>query len=415
MTENMNDKPKLLKNPPDLNKIARPNWIEINLDALCNNIKFIRSQIPANTKILLPVKADSYGHGSLACSFAAKFGGADYLGVAHISEGMLLRQYGMDLPILVLGPCTPADFAYFVEFQLTAAITDIRTAMAFDQFLRDTGTTCKAHLAIDTGMNRYGFDAEDFNNIRAALSLKNLHFEGMFTHLATADMPGNPKTEIQIQRFTRLVDVLEAEGLRPEICHCSSSAGTLTHPESHFDMVRPGLALYGYNCMGAAPSPWPIKPVMKIKSTIRHIHDVKPGETVSYGGYWMAQQPTRIATIAIGYGDGYLRGEYNKGFVMIRNQICPILGRVCMDATMVDVSHIPDVQVGETVDVVNGELDFRISMESVTDDHHTIPYELTSRVARRLYRKYYWKNRLVRWDYLRQEFGVKDYKEYPLR
>ena len=187
---------KLLATPPDLNKIARPNWIEINLDALCNNIQFIRSQIPANTKILLPVKADSYGHGSLACSFAAKFGGADYLGVAHISEGMLLRQYGMDLPILVLGPCTPADFAYFVEFQLTAAITDIRTAMAFDQFLRDTGTTCKAHLAIDTGMNRYGFDAEDFNNIRAALSLKSLHFEGMFTHLATADMPGNPKTDI---------------------------------------------------------------------------------------------------------------------------------------------------------------------------------------------------------------------------
>ena len=299
---------KLLATPPDLNKIARPNWIEINLDALCNNIQFIRSQIPANTKILLPVKADSYGHGSLACSFAAKFGGADYLGVAHISEGMLLRQYGMDLPILVLGPCTPADFAYFVEFQLTAAITDIRTAMSFDQFLRDTGTTCKAHLAIDTGMNRYGFDAEDFNNIRAALSLKNLKFEGMFTHLATADMPGNPKTQIQIQRFARLVDVLEAEGLRPEICHCSSSAGTLLHPESHFDMVRPGLALYGYNCMGATPSPWPIKPVMRIKATIRHIHDVKPGETVSYGGYWMAQQPTRIATVAIGYGDGYLRG-----------------------------------------------------------------------------------------------------------
>ena len=135
---------KLLSTPPDLNKIARPNWIEINLDALCENIKFIRSQIPASTKILLPVKADSYGHGSLACSFAAKFGGADYLGVAHISEGMILRQYGMDLPILVLGPCTLADFAYFVEFQLTAAITDIRTAMAFDQFLGETGTTCKA-------------------------------------------------------------------------------------------------------------------------------------------------------------------------------------------------------------------------------------------------------------------------------
>ena len=192
---------KLLATPPDLNKIARPNWIEINLDALCNNIQFIRSQIPANTKILLPVKADSYGHGSLACSFAAKFGGADYLGVAHISEGMLLRQYGMDLPILVLGPCTPADFAYFVEFQLTAAITDIRTAMAFDQFLRDTGTTCKAHLAIDTGMNRYGFDAEDFNNIRAALSLKNLHFE--------------VDAETVIKRMQDIINAMDAFGTLP--------------------------------------------------------------------------------------------------------------------------------------------------------------------------------------------------------
>ena len=151
---------KLLATPPDLNKIARPNWIEINLDALCNNIQFIRSQIPASTKILLPVKADSYGHGSLACSFAAKFGGADYLGVAHISEGMLLRQYGMDLPILVLGPCTPSDFAYFVEYQLTAAITDIRTAMAFDQFLGETGTECKAHGSRASARGLYTYTSE---------------------------------------------------------------------------------------------------------------------------------------------------------------------------------------------------------------------------------------------------------------
>ena len=398
-----------------MNDFTKRTWAEIDLGAIRNNYYRIRESLPYGCRFLGVVKADAYGHGSLACSFAAKFGGADYLGVAHINEGMLLRQYGMDLPILVLGPCTPADFAYFVEFQLTAAITDLRTAQLFDQFLQETGTTCRAHLAIDTGMNRYGFDAEDFDSIRTALHLKHIEFEGMFTHLATADMPGNPKTDVQIQRFSRLVDVLEAEGIRPPVCHCSSSAGTLTHPESHFDMVRPGLTLYGYNCMGPVPSPYPIRPVMKIKSTIRHIHIVKPGETVSYGGYWMAQQPTRIATIAIGYGDGYLRGEYNKGFVMIRGQICPILGRVCMDATMVDVSHIPDVQVGETVDVVNGELDFHISMESVADDHHTIPYELTSRVARRLYRKYFWKNRLVRWDYLKQEFGVQDYREYPLR
>lgn len=406
---------KMLNDLPDLSKISRPNWIEINLDALCKNIRFIRSQIPPKTKILLPVKADAYGHGSLACSFAAKEGGVDFLGVAHINEGILLRQYGIDLPILVLGPCTPADFAYFVEFQLTATITDLKTALAFDTFLKEFDVSCKVHLKIDTGMNRYGIYAEDFESIRQIMELKHLTVEGMFTHLATADTPNNPNTKNQINRYTRLVHVLESENLRPEICHCSSSAGTLQYPETHFDMVRPGLILYGYNPMGTFPSKHPITPVMKIKATVRHIHEMLPGEAVSYGGYWVAQQPTKVATIAMGYGDGFLRGEYNKGFVVIRGCLCPILGRVCMDATMVDVSHIQDLQVGETVEIVNGEADFKISMESVAEEHHTIPYEITVRVARRLYRKYIWKNRMLRWDDLKKELKVPSFKEYPYR
>jgi len=402
-------------NPPDLLKITRPNWIEINLDALDNNIKFVRSMIPPKTKLFLPVKADSYGHGSLACSFAAQACGIDYLGVAHFTEGMLLRQYGVTVPILVLGPCIPADFPYLAEFQLTATISDLRIAQAYDKYLEDTGLTAKAHLGIDTGMNRYGIRFDDFETIRTILSLKHLQMEGMFTHLATADMPGHPQTEKQITRYTNLLNVLEGDGLRPQICHCSSSAGTLLHPESHFDMVRPGLVLYGYNPMGSGPCQWPLKPMMKIKATVRAIHEVTVGEGVSYGQYWVAQQPTKVATIAIGYGDGYLRGEYNTGFVLIRNQLCPILGRICMDATMVDVSQIPDVQIGETVDVVDGEANHTISMESLAELHHTIPYEITTRVARRLYRRYYWKNRLLRWDELKEEFHIPEYKEFPFR
>lgn len=408
--------------PPDLNSITRPNWIEINLDALASNIQFVRKSIPKKTKILLPVKADSYGHGSLACAYAAKNSGADFLGVAHLSEGMLLRQYGMDLPILILGPCIPADFPYLVEFQLTSALSDLKTAMAFDKYLEENDLHCKAHLAINTGMHRYGVRFDDFDTIRQILTLKHLKVEGMFTHLATADMldkTSNESTQRQIDRFSNLVELLTNEGIRPEICHCSSSAGTLRHPESHFDMVRPGLVLYGYNPMGATPPEgfeYPeLKPVMTIKSTIRTIHEVPTGEGVSYGQYWVAQQPTKVATIAIGYGDGYLRGEYNNGYVVIRNQLCPILGRVCMDATMVDVSRIPDVQIGETVEVVNGTADSRISMESVAEAHHTIPYEITSRVARRLYRKYIWKNRLIRWDDLKEEFHIPPFTSYPFR
>ncbi|MCK9181335.1 MAG: alanine racemase [Fibrobacteraceae bacterium] len=412
----------LSKLPPDLNNITRPNWIEINLDALSNNIQFIRKTIPKKTKILLPVKADSYGHGSLACAYAAKNSGANFLGVAHMTEGMLLRQYGIDLDILVLGPCIPADFPYFTEFSLTATISDLRTAISFDKYLEESGLSCKAHLGIDTGMHRYGIRFDDFDTIRKIVTLKHLKMEGMYTHLATADMldkASNENTRRQIDRFSNLVELLTNEGIRPAICHCSSSAGTLRHPESHFDMVRPGLVLYGYNPMGANPPEefkYPeLKPVMTIKSTIRTIHEVPAGEAVSYGQYWVAQQPTKIAAIAIGYGDGYLRGEYNKGFVLIRGELCPILGRVCMDATMVDVSRIPDVQIGETVDVVNGMADPRISMESVAEEHHTIPYEITSRVARRLYRKYIWKNRLIRWDDLKEEFKVPPFTEFPAR
>lgn len=401
------------KEPSDLSKITRPNWIEINLDALRQNVEFIRSIIPKHTKVFMPVKADAYGHGSLACSYAAVLAGVDYLGVAHMTEGILLRQYGVKAPILVLGPCIPADFPYLAEFGLTASISDEKTALLFDEYLAKSGDSAKAHLQVDTGMHRFGIRSDNFDSIRKILSQKHLEIEGMYTHLATADMPGNPNTSRQIDKFSRLVDVLLASGLRPKICHCSSSAGSLTHPESHFDMVRPGLALYGYNPMGNTPAPWPIKPMMTIKSTVRWLHEVHAGESVSYGQYWTAQQNTKVASVAIGYGDGYLRGEYNKGFVLIRGEICPILGRVCMDAIMVDVSHIPDVQIGETVDVVNGEADFRISMESVADEHHTIPYEISVRVARRLYRKYIWKNRLLRWDDLKTELGFEEFTEHP--
>ena len=404
-----------MKIKPDLNGISRPNWIEINLDALKSNIEFIRSVIPKTTKLFLPVKADSYGHGSLASSFAAVASGIDYLGVAHLTEGMLLRQYGIKAPILVLGPCIPADFPYLEEFRLTATLSDLKIAEAYEQFLKANSLKAKAHLAIDTGMNRYGIRFDNFEAIRKILSFENLEMEGMFTHLATADMPGHALTGKQIERFSNLISILEGANLRPQICHCSSSAGTLLHPESHFDMVRPGLVLYGYNPMGNLPSSWPLKPMMKIKATIRALHEVQPNEGVSYGQYYLAQQKTKVATIAIGYGDGYLRGEYNTGYVLIRGQVCPILGRICMDATMVDVSHIPDVQIGEPVDVINGEANSIISMEACADLHHTIPYEITTRVARRLYRKYIWKNKLFRWDDLKQEFNIPAFKEFPFR
>lgn len=397
-----------------LARIPRPNWIEINLDALVDNIRLIRSRVPAGTKILLPVKADAYGHGSLAVSWAAIHAGVDFLGVAHLFEGILLRQYGIRKPILVLGPCVPAEFNLLLTYQLTPTIANLETALAFDSYLQSENAILDGHLKIDSGMHRFGIPPEQLTVIRQILDLKNLNISGMYSHLATADVPGHPSTEKQIRRFSLLVQTLESENRKPAICHLGNSAATLTRThEAHFDMVRPGLALYGYNPMGSYPAPWPLQPVLSMRATVRTLHEVPVGEGVSYGHYWIAQQPTKVAAVAIGYGDGYPRGEYNKGVVFIKGQACPILGRVCMDATMVDVSALPQVQVGDVVECINGLVDPRISMETLATDHNTIAYELTTRVARRLYRLYQWKGKTLRWDDAKIELGVPEFCEFP--
>jgi len=395
----------------DLSQMVRPNWIEINLDGLAHNIHFFRARIPSHTKILLPVKADAYGHGSLACSWAAVKAGVDWLGVAHVFEGVLLRQYGIEIPILVLGSVTEADFPYLLDYSLTPSLSEATVATAFDAWLSTQHAHWQAHLKIDTGMHRFGFAHDDLDTLRPLLQLEHLRMEGMFSHLSTADMPGHPMTAVQVQRFRALVQQLTVEGLRPEICHLANSAGILNYPDTAFDMVRPGVALYGYHPQGESPSPLDLKPVMRMKATIRQIRTLPAGEAVSYGQFWRANEPTRVATVAIGYGDGYMRGEANQGFMFVHGQACPILGRVCMDATMIDISHVPAAKLNDTVDVIHGELDSRISLENIAARCHTISYEIATRVARRLYRKYHWNGQLLRWDELREQLNIPDFQE----
>lgn len=393
--------------------VQRPNWIEINLDAIANNIQIFRSRIPDGTRLLLPVKADAYGHGSLACSWAAIHSGIDWLGVAHLFEGVLLRQYGIPVPILILGTVVPEDFQLILDYALTPSFAEASTAMAFEHWLEQRNLSWKAHLKVDTGMHRFGILSTDSDTIRKLFSFKHLHFEGLFSHLATADVPGHSMTQVQLDRFAKLVQVLKDEGTCPPICHLANSAGVLNHPEACYDMVRPGIALYGYNPMGEIPGNWGLQPVMRMKASIRQIREVPTGESVSYGHLWTATRPTRVATVAIGYGDGYMRGEVNQGWMFVRGKACPILGRVCMDATMIDISEVPEACVGDMVDVIHGEVDARISLEAIASRCHTISYEIATRVARRLYRKYHWKGRILRWDELRMELGIPDYQDRP--
>ncbi|MDR3000310.1 MAG: alanine racemase [Fibromonadaceae bacterium] len=388
--------------------IPRPNWIEINLDNLQSNIRYFRSLLPAGVKILLPVKADAYGHGSLAISFAAMEAGIDFLGVAHLFEGIALRENGVQARILILGPCLESDFPFLIKHNLTPTIQDYKTAKALNTAstprpagtpLEEGNSQLKIHIKLDTGMHRFGIRHDDLETVKAICELPNLEVEGLYSHFATADTPEHTAMENQLAKFDTLVKELEKAGMRPPLCHIANSPATLLFKDkTHYDMVRPGVALYGYDPLGEIPSRFAIKPVLKLRSTIRALREVEAGEGISYGHFFVAKKNMRIATIAIGYGDGYLRGEPNQGVIFIRGKACPILGRVCMDACMVDVSEIPDVQIGDIAECMDGEYSGQISVESFAAEHKTISYEITTRMARRLYRIYRYKSEIGGWN-----------------
>jgi len=285
------------------------------------------------------------------------------------------------------------------KYDLTPSVQNFETAAKLSNI--------KIHLKIDTGMHRFGIKHNDFEEIKKICELPNLEVEGIYSHLATADMPGHPAIEKQLERFENLLLELGKIGKRPPLCHIANSPATLLFTgKSHYDMVRPGVALYGYDPTGEFPSKFPIKPVLKLRSTVRALRDVEAGEGVSYGHFFVAKKNMRVATIAIGYGDGYLRGEPGKGVIFVRGKACPILGRVCMDACMVDVSDVPDVKIGDIAECINGEFSEQISVEAFAKEHNTISYEITTRMARRLYRFYRYKGKMSGWDEVKRELGV---------
>ncbi len=373
-------------------QIPHPNWIEINLDNLQSNIRYAKSLLAPGVKLLFPVKADAYGHGILPVSITAMEAGANFFGVAHLFEGIALRNNGINARILIFGPCCQEeDFSFLIKHNLTPSIADFETAKKLstkNSELSAFNSKLKIHIQIDTGMHRFGIQHDNLEEINKICELPNLEIEGMYSHLATADMPGHSAMKNQVAKFDALVKKLENEGKKPPLCHIANSAATFLFPETHYDMVRPGIALYGYDPLGEFPSRFPIKPVLKLRSTVRSLREVKAGEGISYGHFFIAKKTMTVATIAIGYGDGYFRGEPSKGVIFINGKPCPILGRVCMDACMVDVSDVPDVKIGDIAECINGEVSGQISMETFAAEHKTISYEITTRMANRL-RKIY--------------------------
>ena len=374
---------------------------EINLSAIDHNIKEIRRMIAPDVMMLAAVKANAYGHGALRVARQVLDSGVNMLGVARINEGIELRKGGITAPILILGN-TPPEFAHeLMAYNLTCAVSSCETAHGYAAAAGLAKGKIRVHLKIDTGMGRNGFlsdgfrifgkgdDAGTLAEIEAVCRLAGLEVEGIFSHFAIADAADKTSANRQFDVFSDLLGQIENAGINIPIRHMANSAATIDMPETHLDMVRPGIAVYGL-----APSSEvqldriDLKPAMAIKATIAHLKEVGAGFNVSYGSTHTTSAPTRIAVVPVGYADGYNRRLSSKGRMLVRGVSAPILGRICMDLTMIDVGHIPDVALGDEVVVLGCQGTETLSADEIAADLKTINYEVVSGITARVPRVY---------------------------
>ena len=364
----------------------RPVWAEVNLQALRHNYREIKKQLAPGVKLCAVVKANAYGHGALAVARAAVEEGADYLAVAALSEGLELRQAGFQTPILVLGLVMPEDAKEVVEYGLTQVVCELSLAKALSQEAVRQGKEVRVHLKVDTGMGRIGVRPEEAGTLAAAIAkLPGVQVEGMFSHFAAADAKDKSYTQTQLAAFKEAVAAVEKNGVQLSVKHIAESAAILEIPEAHFDMVRAGIIQYGLWPSEEVTHPLDLQPVMSLKARVTWVKALHPGESVGYGRTFIADKECRIATLPLGYADGYIRAYGKEGFVEIHGKKAPVAGRVCMDQVMVDVTDIPDVQIGDEVTLFGSET---LTIDDVARWGNTINYEVPCLLGARLPRVY---------------------------
>ncbi|MHB8050171.1 MAG: alanine racemase [Coriobacteriia bacterium] len=366
----------------------RPAWVEVDASAVEHNVRALKALTPPSTRFLAVVKADGYGHGAETVARAALGAGADGLGVATVDEALAVRSAGIRVPLLVLGEPPVEAAELLVREGIAVAITSREIAIALSRAatLANTGAMC--HLKVDTGMHRIGVRAEDAGEFALWIKdLPGLSIDGVFTHFATADIPGDWDFERQLTRFRRSLDDIRAAGVRPGIVHVANSAATMLHPEAHFDMVRCGIAIYGLDAAAATRGVVPLRPAMSVHARVSFVKRVGLGDGVSYGLTWHAGGPTTIATLPIGYADGVQRVLSNKMSVLIGGQRCRQVGRICMDQLMVEVPAGIDVRAGDEAVFVGQQGDEAIAMGELSSLAGTIDYELACGFALRMERR----------------------------
>ncbi len=370
---------------------------DINLDAVARNAEEIKKQLQPGVKLAAVIKADGYGHGAVPVAKTV-YETADWFAVSNIEEALELRAGGIEKPILTLGYTAPLQLPEAIRNRITLTLCDMESAKEISEAASQMGETAEVHIKVDTGMGRIGFPADGSfsETVVEAVSLPNIKATGIYTHFARADEEDKRATEFQYMKFLAFIDSIEHKGIVGLMRHAENSAAILSLPEYQLDMVRLGISLYGmYPSEEVVPEEITLYPAMEIKSHVAFLKEVPAGTGIGYNATYVTKAPRVIATVPVGYGDGYPRALSNCGRVLVHGKSAPIVGRVCMDQMMIDVTDIPEVKRGDTVTLMGTDGEELITAEEIGALSHSFHYEMVCNVGKRIPRVYYKKGEAV--------------------
>ena len=386
-------------------------YADIDLDIISDNVDALMKLTPEGTGAVAVVKADGYGHGDVAVAKAV-YSKVCMYAVATLDEAVNLRENGIDKPILILGFVNVDEYETLLRNEVTATVFDYETAAELDEVAGRLGKKALCHIKVDTGMRRIGLepDKSGVEIVKNIKKLGNLDVKGIFTHFATSDEADKSKSERQLHKFNSFVDMLKNEGITFQYVHCANSAAVIDMPDTYKDMVRLGIAMYGmYPSTEVDMERVQLMPALKLMSHVTYVKEVPEGEEVSYGGTFVTKRPSVIATVSVGYGDGYPRALSSKGYVLINGKKAPIIGRVCMDQMMVDVTDIEGVGRDSLVTLIGRDGDEEITVEEIAALAGTFNYEFVCNLNKRIPRNYYKSGRYIgSHDYFHVKWNLED-------
>jgi len=365
-------------------------YVKVDLNAIEHNINEVRKLIDNNVKVMAVIKADGYGHGAAVIGNFLKEK-VDYFGVATIEEAIELRKNNIDIPILILGYTSYKQYEDLIKYDITQTVYNLEMVEKLEECAARFNHIAKIHLALETGMNRIGFEPNErsIENIKKIMKMDNIFVEGMFTHFSCADERDKSYAKIQMKKYDEFIGKLENNNINIPIKHMCNSAGIMEFDNHRFEMVRSGIITYGlYPSDEVNKSALKLKSALEWKAHVINISEVSEGCGVSYGKTYVTKGNTRIATISVGYADGYMRGLSSKGKVLIHGQYAPIIGRICMDQMMVDITHLENVQIEDEVTLVGTDRENKITVEELAEMAGSFNYEFVCGIGKRVTRTY---------------------------